>query len=166
MRRILAVLLMTGCASQSPALPQVPKLQAWEDRAAEVSQLPAEHPKTAWSPGTILSVEKDDPAPFPGILLTEERAMDAGKLRIAYDELNSVCRMNQRLYVATAKVADGALQKSDAENKRLAEDLRKAREKTWWDTWGTTVSFAAGVIGTGLFTVGVLAATKDSRGVE
>lgn len=157
--RMISVLLwplIMGCAEAPVVVPPAP-LPSWERRAEEVSRLPEPHLKKVWPSDSIVALEKGEQAPEPGILMSEERAEDAGRLRIDYDELLVVAQSNQRLYVLTAKIADENLKRADEEIARLNLAL-KAREPTWWDQNVGWVSFGLGMLAAGVFAVSTIAA--------
>jgi len=123
---LVVTMFAMGLWACAPAA-QVAKRQPIFQKAEELSKLPARVPKPAKKTGTIVALNKGDQAPFGGIILTEERAKGAAKLRIAYDELYDIAAINRRFTGVALRAADAQLAAAD---KELAQ-LKQARN-SWW----------------------------------
>ena len=113
----------------------------------KLTDLPKKVEKKEWPKGTIVSVEQGKPAPFPGILLREDRAKAASDLRIAYDHLYRVADINRRLTLTITRTADKQLAGADAEILRLRKlnDSWWSRNKLWvWIVIGSVLTLGLG----------------------
>ncbi len=115
------------------------------DNTSDMYEVPKKHEKKNWKEGTVVPVEKNQPAPFRGILITEERASDAALLRISYDELHGIAEVNRRLAKTVLAVADKQLEDADKEINRL-----KDQNNSWWTRNKFTVGLIIGIFATAL----------------
>lgn len=152
---IFAVVLMVGCSS-APKIPTTPSIAK---RYKDVTELPKQLIKKEWPRGTIQPLKKGNPALFDGIIFIEKRAFEAGRLRIAYDELYRIAEINRRFINVVIKVSDDALRKADIEVRRL-----RALRNSWWSrnklSIGLVGGFVIGIGVTGLIVYGVSKAVK------
>jgi hypothetical protein len=153
---VIVTFFAVGCASR--AADQAKRKPIYQ-RAHELLKVPPKHEKKKWPKNTIISLEKGMPAPSPGILLSEPRAMDAAKLRISYNKLFDISSINSRFFKVVIDVADKQLQDADAEIRRL-----RRKERSWWGrnklSIGLVGGFVFGVSITGLIVWGVAKATQ------
>lgn len=142
---IALILVMTvfamGLWACAPVSTQVPKRQPIFQKAEELSKLPPRVPKPVKKSGTVVPLAKDAAAPFGGILFTEERAMAAARLRIAYEELYDLAAINRRFTGVALRAADAQLAEADKEIARL----RKANS-SWWARNKLTVGIVIGTV--------------------
>jgi hypothetical protein len=154
-RTALVVVLLVGCSRTTP----IPKSPSIAKRYKEVTELPKYQVKKTWAKRTIQSLKKGDPALFDGIIFIEKRALEAGRLRIAYDELYKIAEINRRFVNVVIKVSDDALRKADAKVRRL-----RALRNSWWSrnklSIGLVGGFVIGIGVTGLIVYGVSKAIK------
>jgi len=144
-RRGIALILVTtmltmttwACAPQVQTAKRAPIFE----KAQELSKLPARVEKPAKKTGTVVAVRKGDQVPFDGILLTEDRAKKAARLRISYDELYDIATINRRFTGVALRAADEQLAAADKEIARL----RKAQD-SWWNRHKLTVGIVIGTI--------------------
>lgn len=134
-KRYTAIIVMMafgftyGCSIPASTVKRKPIYE----NAKGVMELPAKVEKEAAQPGTIVPIEKTQPAPFAGILMTEERAKKVAALRLSYDHLYTVAEINRRFTETVLKTADKQLQDADEEIARLRQqqDSWWARNKLW-----------------------------------
>jgi len=152
---LAAALLAMGCGQTVTASNR----KAIYQDVPNLSTLPEKVTSKKWPENTIVSLEKGTPAPFSGILFIEQRALEAGKVRIEYDGLYAIAEINRRLMVTIIKIADKQL--ADADNQI---ELLHNKTNSWW----VRNAFAIGVVGgfvigvglTGLVVWGISKAVK------
>lgn len=128
-RKTVAVLVLFafgftyGCTTQVAQVKRKPIYESAKDLMA----LPKKLEKQQYPKGTIVPIEKGQQAPFPGILLTEERAKPLAQLRIEYDHLYSIADINRRFVEVVLKTADKQLEDADKTIKQLRDS-----QNLWW----------------------------------
>lgn len=134
-RSLVAVIVLLafgftyGCGVSAGVVKRKPIYENAKDLMALPKKMESEPKK----PGTIVPIEKNQQAPFAGILMTEERAKQIAKLRLAYDHLYSLADINRRFFETVLKTADKQLGDADREIVRLRKinDSWWARNKLW-----------------------------------
>lgn len=135
---IFITIFYLGCASNTIKETKKPV-------ASEIEAIPQKIPVKQWPKGTIVAVEKGNPAPFSGVLFTEERAMEAGKVRVAYDEVHSIAVINRQLSNIVINVVNKQLAAADEEIAKL-----KASQNSWWNRNKLAIGIVIGVVATAL----------------
>lgn len=137
---VICILLLSGCQSQPKARPTKPPIELREilppPKAADgmVVALPSNPSKDEEWCMDILGVPKD------GIVFSEPKALQAGRLRIYSEEVYIASQFNKNY---CEMWSDAAIQELNAaqerERKRLDEDT------SWWSTNKSTMVFMIGV---------------------
>lgn len=93
----------------------------------------------------VVAIEKDTPAPFAGLLLTE------GAYQVALDARIRVVEQARQL-----AARDEAVDRLQAELATIRDEPPPMCEDTWWRNYGWAVGAAAGVVATGLLVWGAV----------
>jgi hypothetical protein len=125
---VAVLMLLTFGFTYGCAIPaaQVKRKPIYES-AIDLVDLPKKLAKKQHPKGTIVPLEQGSAAPFPGILMTENRAKSIAQLRLEYDHLYAIADGNKRFTVVLLKTADKQLGDADETIKRLRD-----RENSWW----------------------------------
>jgi hypothetical protein len=98
----------------------------------------------------VLSLEFEEQAPFAGILLTEDKAMSAAQLRIAYDEIYQLAIADRKFALNIIQVQERQLYRADAIIDQKEAELRAIRDD-WWEKNKLQVGIGVGLLlGVGL----------------
>lgn len=159
MRALVAIILcfMVACAS-------TPQTEATEHTlpdplfTQELPEPPAEVPPdkrlaVAVSECTVEGSDPPEKTP-PGILMSQEMAMRAARLKVAYDEVRGLYEVDLRTMDRERAVYQRHLKAADDE---IAEWRIKAR-RSWWERNGAQVMLGVGVALGAAFAVGMAAA--------
>jgi hypothetical protein len=141
---IYAVNFLAGCQKQKNTVTTVPQARIYRN-AVTLTKLPKKHSKKEWPNGTVYPVTKGKPAPISGILLSENRAKDAAKLRIAYEELYTSAKANKQFLDLVLKTCDNQLSACDKSKKNEIGKLQ-----SWWNRNKFAIGMAVGIIATGV----------------
>lgn len=129
------------------------------NKAKELLKIPEKHEKKKWPEGTIVAVEKGKLAPFSGILLSEERAKDAGELRIKYDYLYTISKVNSKFSVSVLDIANDQINNADKKINKLRD-----KNNSWWSrnkvSLGVVCGFVVGVTLSGVIVWGAFKISK------
>lgn len=114
----------------------------------------------ALAEGEAVSIRKNDPAPFAGVLLSNEKANELNNGLNERDQLkllNESYTKTIKLYKDNEDLYNNKVNTLLTQNDKLAQSLYDARETTAWERFGW---FALGVVGTSLAVYGVKKATQ------
>ena len=124
----------------APAVTETQRPRIYKN-ALEIIKVPAHSPKKAWPEGTIQQTTKGQASPMDGIVLSEERAKDAGLLRIRYDELHAIATANHKFMEVVLKTGDQQLEAADKKNALLRSKL-----DSWWNRNKVAVGVVLGIV--------------------
>lgn len=159
MSRLLLVLVLLLACCGAPAQQASEETTPLEPMfTTKLPDPPAEVPpdKRLAVPVSECVVEGTEPPEKtpPGILLSTEMAMRAGRLKVAYDEMRGLYEVDLRTMDRERQVYVKQLDLADQEIARLREEARRS----WWETHGAKVMLAVGVVTGAALTIGVAAA--------
>ena len=153
-----AFVLVCGCATTATVapprtLPAPIFTDSLPDAPADVD---AEHRMVL----PVVSCTGDDgETTGPGVLLSQEMAVHAARLRVSYDELRSLYATDLRTMDRERGVYERQLQLSDEEVRRLHD----AAKRTWWERNRGVVGMSGGMVLGAAVVLGVLATTQQVR---
>lgn len=153
---LLTTLLSFACTTaqyqQKTYIPQ-------DKRPEEVTALP-EDPEKMTPPEDLppgekaVHVEKGEPAPEAGILLTERKAWRHGQYVIAYKALRDLDTADRNVWVTHRLYYEDGLNQRD---KKIEE-----QRPGWWDENKGWVGAVLGFLGGAAVTIGIAAAVNES----
>lgn len=124
MRRFVAILALCALLVPTAALAADPAPAAPAPAVAEASA----------------PLAKGDKAPFDGILISEQRAAAALKLRIDFDRVSADCQVDRRVASEKERILRTAL-----------DEVQTRAERSWWERHQGGIMFTGGVaVGVGL----------------
>lgn len=145
---LLTVLVCVGCGgapkTEVSETSELPILK----QSTELTTLP-EH-KGPIETGEVVAVEEGEEVPFSGILLTEDKAMAAAELRIAYDEVYRLAVTDRKYMLTVITILEDGVQRAD---KIIVQKNEKIDElqNDWWQRNKLQVGLGIGiVVGVGL----------------
>lgn len=146
---LFIVVLALGCTKTIP-VPETPDRLPISDKVEEVVSLPEYVEPTKGSAARLL---EGDTAPFPGVLLDEAKAFGAGELRIAYDEIYRIAKIQQSAYLVSLRIMERELLAADSEILKKEAVLREIRD-SWWSKHKGFIFVATGFIIGGCSVIG------------
>jgi hypothetical protein len=147
---ILLMLLAFGCGTKYVLPPTVPPGEARvEERPLPPDPATEPLPAGMVEENKVEGLEQGDPAPFPGILVSEDRATRDGYFRIRYPELRKQYEGDQQVWKAHRELYETRLV--------LADQAIRDLQPTWWERNAFSLGlFGGSVLGTAL-TVAIFA---------
>ena len=125
---------------------------------ADEVRLPPRFEKKKWPRGTIVPVAKGGTCPIDGILFSEKRAAEVGKLRVEYDRLYDVAKATTASCLVGLNLC-GQQVKTEA----TRADRAESRSMSWWSRYGAATMFVAGFVAGAAVAVGVLVSTAEIK---
>jgi len=150
MRRlaILCVILAVGCTKEAKPEIKYPDRLPITEQAKELTELPAYQAPTEG--GQTAGLSLNDPAPFDGVLLSEDLALKAGELRINYDEVYRLAIADRKYMLTVIEIQEKELYRADQIIDYKEKQLREIRDD-WWQRNKLAVGIGIGVaIGAGI----------------
>jgi hypothetical protein len=95
--------------------------------------------------GKVISIEEGEQAEISGILLSEEKAINAGEVRIAYDEIYQLYQVNRVLFLTVTSAQEKALYKSEALVLKKNHQIDML-QNSWWAQNKLMVGVGTGII--------------------
>jgi hypothetical protein len=142
------MILSVGCTKEAKPAPEYPERLPITEQAKELTELPAYQPPT--DGGQTAGLSLDDPAPFDGVLLSEDLALKAGELRINYDEVYRLALADRKYMLSVIEIQEKQLYRADAIIDQKEAQLREIRDD-WWQKNKLQVGIVVGLVaGVGL----------------
>ena len=158
MDKLLIYIMFFLCVACVRNIPEVQNIEhpilPITSEIAVVMEVPEYHGP---SQGSAIPLEEGEPAPISGILLDEQKAVGAAQLRIAYDEVYQIAKLQQRATSLSVGILEKELQSADnaiQERDRKIDEL----ENSFWAKHKLVVGIISGtVLGlAGSFTAGYI----------
>jgi hypothetical protein len=146
---LITVLLALGCAKTIP-VPETPERLSISEQVDEVVTMPEYVDPTK---GSVSRLMEGDEAPFSGILMDETKAFAVAELRVAYDEVYRISRIQKSAYLISLRILEQELAKADIELVRKDAVLRKI-QNSWWSKHKGFIFVATGFILGGCSVIG------------
>lgn len=162
MRQAISILtsvafLLAGCASttanQEPTRTPIPDPIIKTELPSE----PEEVPESKRVVEPVQSCTADDGREVgPGIMMSPEMAAKAAKIRVAYDELRGLYKVDLRTFERERVIYRRELRNSDDH----VELWKKRAERTFWEKHGDQIGLGVGII------IGVFSAAAGALGIS
>lgn len=144
----MVLVFLAGCTKQAKPEVKVPERLPITEQAKELTELPPYQPPTEG--GQTAGLQLEDPAPFDGVLLSEDLALKAAELRINYDEVYRLAIADRKYMLAIIEIQEGLLYKADQTIDYKEKQLKDIRDD-WWQKNKLQVGIVTGVLlGVGL----------------
>jgi len=145
---VALIFLVVACSKSTAPAPKVPERLPITEQAKELTEVPPYQAPT--KDGKVVGLELDAPAPFSGVLLTEDKAMAAAELRIAYDEVYQLAIADRKYMLNIVQIQEQQLYRADAIIDQKEAELKAIRDD-WWEKNKLQVGIGVGlVLGVGL----------------
>ena len=126
MRRLLLILvILAGCSKGTMPEIKYPERLPITEQAKELTNLPVYQ---APIEGKVVGLQLSDPAPFSGVLLTEDKAMAAAHLRINYDEVYRLAIADRKYMLTVIEIQEKELYRADQIIDYKEAQLREIRD--------------------------------------
>lgn len=150
---LVASLILTGCnnATRNHNTTQI------YANALKVLTIPERYKAT--STEKVVPIEKGNISEINGIVFPTEKAADVARLKIKYNELYGIAKINEQFAITVLKVADEEINKADARINKL-----QGLNESWWNRNKMTIGVVGGfVVGVSLSGLVVWGAFKLSN---
>ena len=155
-------MLAVGCSSAAPAATArtVPEPIYAQELPAEPERAPVD--RRIAVPVSQCSVEGDEPGQVagPGVMLSQEMAVAAGRLRVAYDEMRGLYLVDLRTMDRERAIYERQLQLADEEIQRQSTRA----ERSWLEQNGGVLGLVGGILIGVAVSVGIVAAMDGVTG--
>jgi len=141
---IIVLFVIYGCAKEKIVSVAYPEKTPITDRIVietelPVYQAPSENVQAA-------DMAKGDPAPFDGILIDEQAALNAGALRVNYDEIYQIAQVDRKFMTTVVQIEEQELYRSQKMIELREAELKELRD-SWWERNKLMVGIGVGILG-------------------
>ncbi len=153
MVRILPVLIIvlgaiSGCTRAAVVAPAYPERLPVAEQVKEVAEVPEYVPPTEG--GQVEGISEGEEAPFDGVVITEDKAVGAAQLRIAYDEVYRLLLSDHSMMLAVVTIQEQELYRADAALK-AERSAHNRLKNSWWHRHKLAIGITTGlIVGVGL----------------
>lgn len=159
------MILAVGCSSTAPAATArtIPEPIYTQELPEEPERAPADRRISVAVHQCIVEGTEDAETPTvvgPGIMLSQEMAVAAGRLRVFYDELRGLCQVDLRTMDRERAIYERNLQLADEEIQRQTERA----ERSWLEQNAGVLGVVGGILIGVAVSVGILAAMDGVSG--